>query len=102
MRRSRAKPPKAGKQLVERLTAYPRYLTEEWLALAMLTRALQLSDSEGLARTDDWSPGELTTPEPILRRGAASADVAAILADAEAGAPPDEAEYRAAVPGPRR
>ena len=30
---------KAGKQLVERLTAYPRYLNGEWLAPAMLTRA---------------------------------------------------------------
>ena len=81
----------AGKQLVERLTAYPRYLNGEWLAPAMLTRALQLSDSEGLARPDDWSPGELTVPAPIRRRGAASADVAAVLADAEAGAPLDEA-----------
>ena len=81
----------AGKQLVERLTAYPRYLNDEWLAPAMLTRALQLSDAEGLARPDDWSPGELTAPAPIPRRGAASADVETILADAEAGAPLDEA-----------
>jgi len=81
----------AGKQLVERLTVYPRYLSAEWLAPAVLTRALRLSDAEGLARPDAWSPGALTAPAPIPRRGAASADTGTLLAEAEAGAPLDEA-----------
>ena len=81
----------AGKQLVERLTAYPRYLDAEWLAPPMLTRALQLSDAEGLARPDDWSPGALKAPEPMPRRGAASADIADMLEETLAGAPLDEA-----------
>ncbi|MCY4317981.1 MAG: 5-amino-6-(D-ribitylamino)uracil--L-tyrosine 4-hydroxyphenyl transferase CofH [Alphaproteobacteria bacterium] len=82
----------AGKQLVERLTAYPRYLDEEWLAPAMLTRALQLCDADGLARPDDWSPGALTPPAPIPRRGGTGADVSALLTEAEAGAALGEAD----------
>ena len=50
---------RAGKTLVERLTVYPSYLqaTADWVAPAVRSRALQMIDSEGYARSDAWSPG---------------------------------------------
>ena len=48
-----------GKQLSERLALYPDYVRDgaRWLAPVMHTAILQASDSDGLARTEDWSPG---------------------------------------------
>ena len=49
----------AGKTLVERLAVYSDYLygDSDWLDGNTRSRALHLADSEGLARTDSWSPG---------------------------------------------
>ena len=54
----------AGKHLARRLPLYPAYARdkERWLDPALHTRVLQLQDSEGFARGDDWSPGEQTNP----------------------------------------
>jgi len=91
----------AGKLLVERLTVYPSYaLTpERWLDPAMRTAVIQAHDADGLARTDDWSPGEEIDPPGadlalIHDRGTlgASADVRAIVARALDGADLAEAE----------
>ena len=45
--------------MVERLSIYPRYLQEadNWLDKAFTGTVLALSDADGLARTENWSPG---------------------------------------------
>lgn len=56
----------AGLPLVERLTIYPRFLSNdnhEWVDAAIRPAMLKLSDSEGLARDSVWSPG-LAGPAP--------------------------------------
>jgi FO synthase len=56
----------AGLPLVERLTAYPRFVAGDdrsWLDRAIRPAVLKLSDSEGLARDSAWSPG-LAEPGP--------------------------------------
>jgi FO synthase len=49
----------AGKLLVERLAIYPGYVREpvRWLDPALRTPTLRVVDSQGLARTDNWTPG---------------------------------------------
>ncbi|MDE2405259.1 MAG: 5-amino-6-(D-ribitylamino)uracil--L-tyrosine 4-hydroxyphenyl transferase CofH [Sphingomonadales bacterium] len=54
-----------GLPLVERLTAYPRFVRDAfgtaepqgWIAPALAPHVLRLADSEGLARDSAWSPG---------------------------------------------
>ena len=48
-----------GRPLVERLTAYPRFVTGEdgWLDAKVRPYVLKLSDGSGLARDSVWSPG---------------------------------------------
>lgn len=62
-----------GRPLVERLTAYPRYVRNEpdgWLHPKLRPAVLKLADSEGLARDCTWSPGlaerALGTPQAVL------------------------------------
>ena len=53
-----------GRPLVERLTAYPRFVTTgAWIDPALRPAVLRLSDAEGLARDSRWSPG-LADPAP--------------------------------------
>jgi FO synthase len=50
----------AGRPLVERLTAYPRYAADasgEWIDSKLRPAVLRLSDSEALGRDSAWSPG---------------------------------------------
>lgn len=49
-----------GKVLIERLTAYPRYVTQMrgWIGEDLRTAVIQESDAEGFAREDPWSPGD--------------------------------------------
>lgn len=57
---------KVGLPLVERLTVYPRFIATDdhsWLDSAIRPAVLRLSDSEGLARDSQWSPG-LVEPAP--------------------------------------
>ncbi|MDC1117314.1 7,8-didemethyl-8-hydroxy-5-deazariboflavin synthase CofG, partial [Luminiphilus sp.] len=59
----RAATAERGKQLLPRLTVYPRYLSEpEWLDPAIRPAALELADADGLAREDDWRAGASTKP----------------------------------------
>lgn len=53
-----------GKTLKERLTVYPTYIFSKngWLDATMKSKVLKLIDSNGLARTDTWSPGSLVEP----------------------------------------
>ncbi len=50
----------AGRPLVERLTIYPRFVATDdhsWIDAKLRSHVLKLSDSEGLARDNRWSPG---------------------------------------------
>ena len=53
--------------MTERLAINPEYVVadEIWLDEKLRTPVLHLSDSEGYARTDSWSPGQETAP-PIM------------------------------------
>jgi FO synthase len=60
-----------GKVLVNRLAVYSSYVkaAAEWLAPEVATRVRRLSDAEGLARDDDWAPGNTEpprAPRPML------------------------------------
>src|SRR5919197_5352012 len=57
-----------GLELAPRLTVYPRFLDSEWVDPGVLPRALRASDSLGLAREDDWSPGETGAVPFVVRR----------------------------------
>src|SRR4029077_813982 len=54
-----------GKVLVNRLAVYPAYVRapDLWLAPEVATQVRRMSDAEGLARDDDWAPGN-TEPPP--------------------------------------
>jgi FO synthase len=54
-----------GKVLVNRLAVYPSYVRapETWLSLEVATQVRRMADAEGLARDNDWAPGN-TEPPP--------------------------------------
>jgi FO synthase len=49
----------AGKFLLERLAIYPDYVlnSSRWLDQSLVSATLQASDTDGFARTEQWSPG---------------------------------------------
>jgi FO synthase len=55
-------------ELAPRLTVYPRFLDSDWVDARVLTHALRASDSLGLAREDEWSPGETGAVPFVVRR----------------------------------
>ena len=61
----------AGKVLVERLTAYPKYVLEpdKWIDENVKTPLIRASDAEGFARSDIWSPGDsdVKLPDDLLQ-----------------------------------
>ncbi len=80
----------AGKLLVERLAIYPDYVREpaRWLDPALRAPTLRVVDSQGLARTDIWTPGAGIEPPTGGRRFAnpvLTAAVEPIIARAIAG-----------------
>jgi len=84
---------KAGKLLVNRLAVYPSYVrqAEVWLAPELATKVRRMSDADGLARDDEWSPGTIVPPRaPAIRAAAADPDVEDIVAKASAGERLDE------------
>ncbi len=54
-----------GKVLVERLSVYPPYVrdVETWLDPGFRAAVLAAADADGLARTEDWSPGRAEAPD---------------------------------------
>ena len=54
-----------GLELAPRLTVYPRFIDSEWIDAGVLPNVLRAADSLGLAREDEWSPGE-TGPVPFV------------------------------------
>ena len=82
----------AGKVLHERLTIYPRFCGDvgKWVDAGLQARVLDKIDGEGLPRTDDWCPGDETSPPADMlerieqRPRQVSADVETILVRAAA------------------
>ncbi|MET1002762.1 MAG: 7,8-didemethyl-8-hydroxy-5-deazariboflavin synthase CofG, partial [Acidimicrobiia bacterium] len=66
--RLRAATEAAGKVLAPRLTIYPEYVREpeRWIDPGLRTAVLVRSDSEGLARDSEWSPGRDDLVPPTL------------------------------------
>ncbi len=66
--RLRAATEAAGKVLAPRLTVYPEYVraADEWLHPDVRTAVWRASDSEGLARDDDWASGGDREPPALL------------------------------------
>ena len=91
---------RAGKELHERLTVYPRFALDPdtWLDAGLQSAVLDRIDGEGLPRTDAWCPGDETAPPAsVLERigtqpATVSEDVRAILARAGAEEDLTEAE----------
>ena len=78
---------RAGKELHERLTVYPRFALDPdtWVDAGLQSAVLDRIEGEGLPRTDDWCPGDDTAPPAsVLERigtqpATVSEDVRAIL-----------------------
>ena len=62
-----------GFELAPRLPVYPEWLAPAWLDEAVLPGVLRLADSLGLAREDDWAPGD-PVEVPFVPRGALPLD----------------------------
>jgi FO synthase len=62
-----------GLELAPRLPVYPEWLNAAWLDARVLPHALRASDALGLAREDDWAPGE-PIPVPFVPRDALPLD----------------------------
>jgi FO synthase len=75
------------KLLTERLAIYPDYAVngEEWLDETIRPQVLRLSDSEGLARIDSWSPGmgiilpEITKYRSTITKSGISKEIEKLL-----------------------
>jgi FO synthase len=61
-------------ELAPRLPVYPGWLDASWLEPDVLAVALRHADSLGLAREDDWAPGE-PVEIPFVPRGAVPLDL---------------------------
>ncbi|MCY4128041.1 MAG: 5-amino-6-(D-ribitylamino)uracil--L-tyrosine 4-hydroxyphenyl transferase CofH [Gammaproteobacteria bacterium] len=80
----------AGKELHERLTIYPQYVhdVEHWVDSKIFSSVLDRVDGEGLPRTDDWCPGDETSPPASVIEQthstptSVSSDISAILSRA--------------------
>jgi FO synthase len=61
----------AGKVLVERLAVYPKFVQEQdrWIDPTLQARVLRMSDSEGIARADAWTPGADVAPPRVRAVG---------------------------------
>ncbi len=91
---------RAGMPLAERLTVYPRFIDLDqgaWLDPAIRPAVFKLSDSEGLARDTNWSPGlametpgRAEMPLGFQYEGAARLDLRRILSRAANGYELDE------------
>ena len=85
----------AGKLLVHRLPIYPSYARDiaTWSAPEIAKQVRRLSDSEGLARDDDWAPGTRVTPRaPAIHAGSVDWAIEDIIERALAGNRLDEPE----------
>jgi FO synthase len=72
-----------GLELAPRLPVYPQYLSGRWLDPHVLPSALRASDVLGLAREDDWHPGEAGGVPFVVARDALPVDTAEALGEEE-------------------
>ena len=94
---------RAGFDLVERLTVYPRYIgsRDKWLAAQVAGPVLRLADAAGLARVGQWSPGSTTAADAgdlrdtARHAGRRSSEVTTIVERLERGAEATEAQIAA-------
>jgi FO synthase len=79
----------AGKLLVHRLPIYPAHTRDltTWAAPEIATQVRRLSDAEGFARSDDWSPGAKVKPRmPALHARSVDPTIERIIDRAASGA----------------
>jgi len=86
-----------GKILVERLGVYPTYAHQNttWLAKNLRKPVLDLIDADGLARTDNWVPGDASQDLPALPKSPAvipDTGLSRLLSKADAGDDLSEAD----------
>jgi FO synthase len=67
-----------GLELAPRLTVYPGHIGPGWIDQAVLPRVLRAADSLGLAREEDWAPGEAGEVPFLVRRDALPLDALAL------------------------
>jgi FO synthase len=65
-----------GLELAPRLPVYPQYLSGRWIDPVVLPTALRASDALGLAREDDWHPGERGSVPFVVSRDALPVEAA--------------------------
>jgi FO synthase len=71
-----------GLELAPRLPVYPEWISGAWIDPNVVPAVLRASDSLGLAREHDWSPG-LDAPIPFVPRDALPIDTRADLGEEE-------------------
>ncbi len=71
-----------GLTLAPRLTVYPGFVDGEWVDAQVLPHVLRLADADGLAREDDWTPGDPRSV-PFTPRDALPVDTADALGERE-------------------
>jgi FO synthase len=59
-----------GLELAPRLPVYPEHVAEDWLDPAVMSAVRRAADASGLARDDDWAPGEPGGIPFLVRRDA--------------------------------
>jgi FO synthase len=71
----------AGKVLLERLAIYPAFIAgrDKWLAPKLAARVLRMTDAEGFARTEGWTPGADIAPPHVVAIGPACGSLSEIL-----------------------
>ena len=84
----------AGKVLTERLAIYPRYVQhkDRWLAPSLAKRVMHMSDAEGFARVDAWTPGARIAPPALPAIGPRHRALNGILERVVRGIEPSVAE----------
>ena len=84
----------AGKVLVERLAVYPGFVEQKdrWIDRTLQARVLRMSDSEGFARVEAWTPGADVSPPRMRAIGPRAGLLTAIIDRAASGAEPSEAD----------
>ena len=72
-----------GLELAPRLPVYPRFLSGAWVDPAVLPAALRASDALGLAREDEWHPGQAGSIPFVVGHDALPVDNAGELGEEE-------------------
>ena len=78
---------KTGKRLTERLALYPAYVQSQdrWVDKNLMPSVLTLSDSEGFARSENWTPGAKTEVPSLPYLGGKNIALSSIIKKAVVG-----------------